>query len=443
MASNKTVWTEGMYLAPQHFQQQERFLESHIHSRCESINPYAWGIHELVLDTNMLKLGKLSISKCRAIFPDGTVVNIPEDDEAPAPLSVPPNLHNQEIFLTLPFSRAGVQAVSWQVNGEGETRYHVKEVSVKDGSSDLNEMFVVQSAVMNLNIKMASQDLSGYAAIGIARIKESKEDKQVILDDMYIPTCADIQSNPRFKDFLKELYSLLKHRGEALAGRLLDSGRSGSAEIADYMLLQLVNRLEPMVQHLQNKMGLHPEALYYELIQMAGELSTFTSSTKRPPQLVTYLHEKLAETYEPVFKSLRQNLSMVMEQSAVSLELVERKYGIYVSPITDRSLLKTSTFVIAVSADIPAESLRKIFPAQVKLAPVEKIRQIVNAALPGISMQVLPVAPRQIPYHAGMTYFELDSKNEYWTELQQSGGFAMHVGGEFPGLKLEFWAIRQ
>ena len=27
-------------------------------------------------------------------------------------------------------------------------------------------------------------------------------------------------------------------------------------------------------------------------------------------------------------------------------------------------------------------------------------------------------------------------------QLERYGGLAMHIGGEFPGLELEFWAIR-
>ncbi len=73
---------------------------------------------------------------------------------------------------------------------------------------------------------------------------------------------------------------------------------------------------------------------------------------------------------------------------------------------------------------------------------MEKIRDLVNLQLPGIALQAMPVAPRQIPYHAGFVYFELDRANELWRELQSSGGIAIHQSGEFPGLALEFWAIR-
>ena len=100
-------------------------------------------------------------------------------------------------------------------------------------------------------------------------------------------------------------------------------------------------------------------------------------------------------------------------------------------------------FVLAVRADVKDDVIRSRLPAQIKIGPVERIRQLVNAAMPGIVIKPLPVAPRQIPFRSGYTYFELDRHSEFWKELQQSGGFALHLGGDFPGIEMEFWAIRQ
>jgi type VI secretion system protein ImpJ len=86
--------------------------------------------------------------------------------------------------------------------------------------------------------------------------------------------------------------------------------------------------------------------------------------------------------------------------------------------------------------------LRRQFPAQVKLGPVENIRELVNSALPGIGLRPLPVAPRQIPFHVGRAYFELDRASPHWKAMQTSGGLALHVAGDFPGLEMELWAIR-
>jgi type VI secretion system protein ImpJ len=140
--------------------------------------------------------------------------------------------------------------------------------------------------------------------------------------------------------------------------------------------------------------------------------------------------------------ALREALSKVLEERAIPIPVEERKYGFRVAPIADRVLLTEASFVLAANAKINTELLRNRFPAQVKVGPVEQIQQLVKLALPGIALRPLPVAPRQIPFHAGFTYFELDRNNDYWPQLVQSGGFAMHVGGDFPGLELEFWAIR-
>jgi type VI secretion system protein ImpJ len=54
----------------------------------------------------------------------------------------------------------------------------------------------------------------------------------------------------------------------------------------------------------------------------------------------------------------------------------------------------------------------------------------------------LPVAPRQIPFHAEKTYFMLELSPRDLEQLAHSGGFAFHVSGEFADLELKFWAIR-
>ena len=68
---------------------------------------------------------------------------------------------------------------------------------------------------------------------------------------------------------------------------------------------------------------------------------------------------------------------------------------------------------------------------------------LVNLALPGILLRPLPVAPRQLPFRSRSVYFELDRNTEFWKQLHNSGGFAIHVSGEFPSIDMEFWAIKE
>lgn len=73
---------------------------------------------------------------------------------------------------------------------------------------------------------------------------------------------------------------------------------------------------------------------------------------------------------------------------------------------------------------------------------MERIRQLVNLHLPGITLRALPVAPRQLPYHSGTAYFALTLSAEDKALLASSGGFAFHAAGDFDGLELNFWALR-
>lgn len=440
---SRVVWAEGMFLNPQHFQQQDRYIERYINSKCSAYGSYTWGMKDFEVDQQLLKLGKISLLHASGVFPDGTPFNFPETDDAPPVLEVPKGTHNCVVYLGVPVRRPGAVDVLPRENSQGLARYYSSSMQVRDVTIEGGDSQALDVAKLRLRLLLETDDLSGYASIGFIRIAEAREDKDVLLDEHYMASCLDCRAVPKLIGFVSELFGLLHHRGESIAGRLADARRGGSAEIADYMLLQLINRLEPYVHHLTTIKGLHPLELYSELLQMAGELSTFVTKTKRPATFSDYMHDNLQQTFMPLMVALRECLSMVYEQTAIALNLVEKKYGIRVSEITDRSILTTAMFVLAVRANVKEETIRTRLPAQLKIGPVERIRQLVNAAMPGISIKPLPVAPREIPFRAGYTYFELDRHSEFWGELQQSGGFAMHLGGDFPGIEMEFWAIRQ
>lgn len=207
-------------------------------------------------------------------------------------------------------------------------------------------------------------------------------------------------------------------------------------------MLQLINRVEPLFAHLATMTGLHPEEFYRATVQLAGELAIFSRPDKRSMHYPVYRHDFLRETFAPVVEDLRRALSMVIEAHAVPIPLEQRQYGIRVALMRDPELLRSASFILAVSAQMPPEAIRSGFPPQVKIGTVETIRNLVNLQLPGIGLRPLPVAPRQLPYHANFTYFELDRGSELWSQLATSGGFALHVAGDFPGLQMQFWAIR-
>ena len=47
---DRVVWSEGMFLRPQHFQQLERYFERYVHLRCAPLQCYSWGFASLRID---------------------------------------------------------------------------------------------------------------------------------------------------------------------------------------------------------------------------------------------------------------------------------------------------------------------------------------------------------------------------------------------------------
>jgi type VI secretion system protein ImpJ len=99
---SKVVWSEGMFLRPQHFQQQDRYLEAFVRQSCSPLRPYGWGVTELVLDRETLALGKVAITSAKGLLPDGTPFSIPDHDPPPVPLDIDATARDVRVMLALP-----------------------------------------------------------------------------------------------------------------------------------------------------------------------------------------------------------------------------------------------------------------------------------------------------------------------------------------------------
>lgn len=444
MFNRKVIWSEGMFLRPQHFQQHDRYLSDQMKKSVQFYKSYAWGIKKLSIDEQYLGLGKIVINHCEGVMPDGTVFFVQNTDKLPLILDISEEIKDEVVYLVLPVVSEGTpEAKKNSSSDTNNIRFLVEEHDVRDNNVGVDSVARVDLGSLQFKVQTGN-DLKGeYIALSLCRIIESRADKSIILDNDYIPATLNCYSSININNYHKEVISLLSHRSESVAGRITASGKGGTSDITDFLLLQVVNKNEALFRHMLNKDILHPEDLFQYLTTLYGELSTFTVVSRRPEFSVLYEHENLTECFSKIMSGIRQSLSMVLEQNAIQIPLQDRNYGISVATINDKNLLKTAYFIIAVKASVANEVIRNSFPTQIKIGPVEHIRDLVNLQLPGIKLHVLPIAPRQIPFHSGYTYFQLDSQSETWAQLADSGGFALHVGGNFPDLQMEFWAIKE
>jgi type VI secretion system protein ImpJ len=441
-AHNRVIWSEGLFLQPQHFQQQDRYFERYVENRSQALIPHSWGFTEVEFERDFLKIGKVGLRRLSGVFPDGTPFRMPDDDPLPTPIDIGPDVRDQRLHLAVPLRRPGELEVSRSPSGDELMRLEIREFLAPNATASSGDPATLEVAALRTRLLLDSAVTEAYALVPLAHVVECRADQQVVLDDNFMPTVLQVRAASRLATITAELLGLFHQRGEALGNRVAATGRGAASELADFLMLQTINRFQPVLAHFVDTGVLHPEQLYQFCVAAAGELATFTTTSKRAPRFPGYRHDRLKESFEPVIVSLRESMSKVMTQNAISIPLEKRKFGISLAIVPDKSLFGSSVFVLAARADGPAENVRARFPTQVKVAPAERISDLVRQGLPGVPVVPIPVAPRQIPFHAGYAYFELDQTHELWSQLKDSGGVAIYVSGDFPGLAMELWAIR-
>ncbi|QJI37325.1 type VI secretion system baseplate subunit TssK [Pseudomonas sp. ADAK13] len=441
MHSQKVIWQEGMLLRPQHFQQNDRYHDQQLKRRTQLLCRHAWGFLALDIDVQYLNMGKIVVSQASGVLPDGSLFELGGAMESLV-LEVPANTGKQAVYLALPLTTSNCVEARLPEQLDVVARYKTLAVDVSDSNAGEDSRRQVNCGQLDFRLLLGEQHSDQhYVKLKVAQVLSCTEEG-IRLDADFIPTFIHLQGSGYLLSCLKEVISLLAYRGDAIAGRIRANGSAAGAEVGDFLMLQLINRTELVLRHYLSLSQVSPETLYRTLLSVLGELATFASDSKRAHFEGHYRHSDQGASFRGLMEPIRSLLSRVLEQHAVELGLQPRQYGVLVCPVSDLNLLGSATFILTASAHCDAEELRHRLPAHLKVGPVERIRELVNLHLAGIKVKPLPVAPRQIPFHAEKNYFLLELDARDIEQLKHSGGFAFHVSGEFAELELKFWAIR-
>nr|MBP8285383.1 type VI secretion system baseplate subunit TssK [Rhodoferax sp.] len=143
---SRVVWSEGMFLRPQHFQQAQRQQEFAQRQLVLSAQGHFWGFHSLLLDAASLAIGKVAIAKATGVMPDGTPFEFPGVNDAPSVLTISENVKAKRIFLCLPVYRPGSEEVSFDDDARSLARFRASEEEVPDQNSIAGDPAPIQTA---------------------------------------------------------------------------------------------------------------------------------------------------------------------------------------------------------------------------------------------------------------------------------------------------------
>lgn len=438
--NHKVLWTEGMFLRPHHFQQAEEYLEQRQWDLRESL--YPWGFSTLRVDESLLALGKVALASAGGILPDGTLFDFADAGDAPAALDIRAGCGVITIVLALPVRRAGRETVIFTEAADSLARHLAFEKEVYDANALSMGSAKVQCGRLRLRL-LPENELNGeWIAMGAVRVLEKDRDGCVVLDPGYIPPLLDSRASPVLRECAQELAGLLQQRRQRLGRHLQrrEEGRDPAA--ADLMLQALIHRFSARVNHLLYAPRVHPERLFAEWLPFALELAVYRAPHAFEGNIPAYGHNDLGGCFDALMALLRQGLFIALEESAIPLPLTERMPGLNVATLPDKEMLDRFDFILVVD-ELEDGTMMSAFLAQIKIAPVCRIRDVVQLQLPGIPLRPLAQAPRQLPCRKGASCFTLESSGGLWPQLAKTGVFALYLTGEFTRLDITLWAVRR
>jgi type VI secretion system protein ImpJ len=438
---DKVIWSEGMFLRPQHFQQFDRYLENQLVTRCQHLSPYCWGFSQLEFDESLLAFGKLAILSAAGILPDGTLFKVNYDPAYPLLIQLNKSQENQTIYLTIPPKMKGVVDSDDDETSRG-IRYRLTPADIRDSHGVNNERsYPISTGILKVGLLTEDQLDDSLISMPLARIHDIQTDGSVVLDTSFGVPAINFSVNTPCMAELSELSALMKKKAKQLAASVKSGKGNGAGTVVDLLMLQALNRWGAQLTILVRQTPLHPYELFKHLVSLISEVSTYTLAERLPAGEYEYQHMESAALITQLIATARVLVSTAFKSAATSLPIQRKKFGISLVGLSNQSMVEDAEFILAIKADISTDKIRSLVSNKLKAGSIENIKDLVNLQLPGCMKELLPVTPRQIPYHSGMHYFRLSPDADMRASIKRSSGMGLHVSGDVPGVEMEFWVI--
>ncbi|MGR5284113.1 type VI secretion system baseplate subunit TssK [Vibrio maritimus] len=436
----KVVWKEGMFVAPQHFQQTERYTTQYVQKYADlTSNGKSFGVSVLESESNYLKLGKFSVVRCSGVFQDGTLFDCSRE----LIIEIPENTMNRVVYLALPLSIEGENEY-----GEREQlkRYVVAEHNLFDSSDAEQSGIKASLAEPNVRLILEGEDTNGLVLLPIARVLERRDDGEVVLDKSFIPACLQYGASSLLKDRLKELLILVQARAKNVIERIGvgEQTKSDLSLMREFLWLQTLNRWIPQFTILVEKPETNVDTLYEKLASFSCELDSFTPAMANLEHSVLN-KDNLHLAFGPLFSGLRDKLSMVQSDKVTEFEwdtnLFEKRRLLRLS-IPTLNQMDSRRLVISVKSSVGAATLSSTFASVCTLSGISLIAELVRNSQSGVTINPLPVAPSELKAQVDLAYFEIDTSHEYWQQLKtKREPIALHVDSRIPDLTIKLYAL--
>lgn len=444
--AKRILWGEGMFLRPQHFQQQAMFADEQRAELTRLLRRNAWGMARCRLDEEALRGGQVRIDELEVLFRDGTLYQAPGDE--PLPLSrnlneLPQTGVATTLYACLPYLQPYGNN-TWSDSGAPPrpTRYRNQQVEVVDYFTQALESELT-TLVLDVRLMIEEENRDGYDAIAIAKLVKDANGQWVSAAD-FLPPMTSIHATAELPRLLRRLLDILLVKSQNLAGGHRERAKNvlefGTIDIASFWLLHTVNRNFAALSHLSRCEPLPPEELYCALATFCGELQTF-SNLYTLADIPPYRHEALQEVFPVIDAQVRELLETVISARYMIIPLASPKPSFYVGRLESDRLLENVDYYLSVQSDLPTAQILENVPMKLKIGAPDDVEKILNSALRGVSLVHAPQTPSAIPVRVGNHYFSLEPRGDIYQRMLQSHSICIYVPQLLTDLKLELIAV--
>ncbi len=440
---NKVLWSEGLFLRTQHFQQQDRYTDALVKGALQAAHLHSFGFTALVLDQAALGAGRISITSATGILPDGTPFSMPESMDAPQPITVTKTTLSGIVNLGLPLEIAGAAVFDPAHIPVAGGRYRGVITSARDSVRGGAAAEEIEIARPYPRLIAPGEETGGYATLPIARIDGLRADGSVALVEGFLVPALVTSAVRSYSQLLQEVVTGLDRIADAHGGVVI-SGAGKSVE--NLLILDLANAARPVLAHMLSQDLYHPADLFRELAGLAGRMATYGSGSRRMQELPAYDHNDPQPAFAALIDTLRSLILTLrhVEQKSRALVVARHSTNVWKVRIDSPETLTSSRIVLRIGSELSEDALRKIFVQQATVGSADQFEALWKSRLPGIALKPLHSHPREIPYDGDRLCLELDQHSEHWASLLESPGFVIGVSGTLPSEPtVDCYAVRK
>jgi len=436
---SRVVWSEGMHLAPHHFQAQKRYFEDLIDFTSQSLHYSAYGFAGIEWSAEALKNGRLELLHARGFMPDGLAFVMPESDVLPQSRPIAELISPVARFATVHLSLPTYVFGGANCSGS-QTRFAPDERMMVDENGGAEERPVTVGR-KNFQLLLDSELSSGLSSMPIGRVMRDGAGN-LIFDPDFIPPLVTIQGSRRLLILLNRLVEILTAKAMALRPERASAKLGGMSQrdVASFWYLHCINSSLADLRHTALVKKGHPEELYRQLLKLGGALCTF-NLRKDPVDLPLYDHLEPERCFPLLDKHIREALETILPSSAQQIPLRLYSPYLYESEVGDDRCLGKAKWILGIRAQTAESVLILQTPRLVKVCSRDFIERLVQGAHPGLELSHLPIPPSEIQTRTEMQYFSISRAGPCWQQIAKIKQVGVYVPGEFPVPEIELIVI--